>query len=64
LDIAAGSAYFSIEVANQHPHITVVAIDLFPGSVSHAKEHVAATNLVERLAVLIMDASNLGFPDS
>jgi ubiquinone/menaquinone biosynthesis C-methylase UbiE len=63
LDIAAGSGYFSIEVASQHPHTTLVAIDLFPESVTHAKKNIAATNLAERLTVLAMDASNLGFRD-
>jgi len=63
LDIAAGSAYFSIEVASQHPHTTLAAIDLCPGSVTHAHNHIAAANLAGRISVLAMDASTLGFSD-
>ncbi len=63
LDIAAGSTYFSMEVASQHPHTTLVAIDLFPRSVTHARANIAAADLTGRISVLAMDASTLGFSD-
>lgn len=64
LDIATGSAYFSIELALTHPHTQITSIDIFDGAVTQAKAHIRAKNLDERITVLKMDASDLDFQDN
>ncbi|MGD2200786.1 MAG: class I SAM-dependent methyltransferase [Candidatus Bathyarchaeota archaeon] len=63
LDIAAGSAYFSIEVAIKHPSVKITAVDIFQGSVDRAGENIAARKLDDRITAIRMDASDLDFPD-
>jgi SAM-dependent methyltransferase len=63
LDIATGSAYFSIEVAVRHPYTKITAIDIFPGSVNRANKNITAKKLDGRITAIQMDASNLDFND-
>ena len=38
LDIATGSAYFTIELARRNPDSTITAIDVYEGSVHQAQK--------------------------
>lgn len=63
LDIAAGSAYFSIQVAVKNPDSSITAVDIYKGSVEQAKKNIADAELENRIDVLQMDATSLDFPD-
>ena len=64
LDIAAGSAYFSIQVAEKNSDTSITAVDIFKGSVEQAKKNVKTAGLGDRIDVLQMDATVLDFQDN
>ena len=64
LDIAAGSAYFSIQLAEKNPESNITAIDIYTGSVREAKKNIAEAGLMDQIKALQMDATNLDFPDN
>jgi ubiquinone/menaquinone biosynthesis C-methylase UbiE len=63
LDIASGSAYFSIKVAQEHPNVKIVGVDIFEGSVKTARENICKQKLEDQIKIIQMDASNMKFPD-
>jgi len=64
LDIATGSAYFSIQVAQRNPDSFFTAVDIFEGSVEQAKKNTGDIGLANRIKVIKMDASSLDFSDN
>lgn len=60
LDVAAGSAYFSMALAETHPVVRVTAIDI--SGLEAAAKNVEARGLTDRVTLREMDATSLGFP--
>ena len=63
LDIAAGSAYFTIQVAMRNPDSSFTAVDIYQGSVDEAKKNIEKAGLETRINAVQMDSSCLDFPD-
>jgi ubiquinone/menaquinone biosynthesis C-methylase UbiE len=63
LDLATGYGFFSVEIAREHPCVKIVGIDLAPSDLDHARERVANQGLTDRICLVRMDATQMGFTD-
>ncbi len=64
LDLGTGTALIPIELCLQNPRARVVAIDLAAPMLHLARENIARRGLSERIALQIVDAKRLSFPDA
>jgi ubiquinone/menaquinone biosynthesis C-methylase UbiE len=63
LDIAAGSSYFTIELAKRNPDSEFTAIDIYEGSIQQSKKNIKKARLHDRIRIIKMDATSLELPD-
>jgi ubiquinone/menaquinone biosynthesis C-methylase UbiE len=63
LDLAAGYGFFTIEVAQHDPTLTVTGIDISQEGVREAQENIKKKKLSDRVDIREMDATALDFPD-
>ena len=59
LDVACGTGWSSIAMAQAYPHITVVGIDLDHDAISAARRHAERAGVADRVQFSINDAADL-----
>lgn len=59
-DVACGSAWSSVAIAQTYPDVIVDAIDVDAASIEAASEHVAAAGLTDRVRPRVHDAGHAG----
>jgi ubiquinone/menaquinone biosynthesis C-methylase UbiE len=64
LDLGAGTAQISIELARRAPHVHVTAVDVAPSMLTIARANVAAANVTDRVVPVLADAKYLPFTDN
>ena len=64
LDIAAGSAYFSLLLAKRNPDSHITIVDIFDGSIKQAMKNIEKARLTDRINAIQMDASELDFTEN
>jgi ubiquinone/menaquinone biosynthesis C-methylase UbiE len=63
LDVATGYGYFAAEVAGRHKTVSVIGIDLVRSDVNHSVATHRRQALSDRVSVIQMDATEMGFQD-
>jgi ubiquinone/menaquinone biosynthesis C-methylase UbiE len=63
LDLATGYGYFAMAVAKQVGRIKIVGIDLSRSDVCKAQRNSLTRGLTDRIKIVQMDATNMGFRD-
>jgi ubiquinone/menaquinone biosynthesis C-methylase UbiE len=63
LDVATGSGYFAIEVAELDPSLRVVGVEIADSDVRNFKKNVKRAGLADRVEVRQMDATKMDFRD-
>ncbi len=61
LDVAAGEAYFAMEVARRDSTLQVTGIELTQTGIRHSKKNIRRTTLGDRVKVVQMDATAMNF---
>ena len=61
LDVATGSGYFALEVAERHRGTHIVGIDVTAMGVAKARENARRRGLADRVQFVQMDASRMAF---
>ncbi|MFC7449304.1 SAM-dependent methyltransferase [Rhodococcus daqingensis] len=61
-DIACGTAWSSIAIAQAYPETTIDALDVDAASIQAALANVAATGLTDRVRPIVQDAANPDLP--
>jgi ubiquinone/menaquinone biosynthesis C-methylase UbiE len=58
LDAGAGAGILAIMIANEHPDITVTAIDLSPGMAAVAGDYIGESRLEDRISYVVGDVGD------
>ena len=64
LDVGTGPAQIPILLAQKCPNINITAIDLSNEMLKIANQHIADSDLTERIRVELVDAKSLPYPDN
>ena len=64
LDLGAGTAQISIELARRAPHLHITAVDAAPSMLALARANIAAANLTDRIEPILADAKRLPFANN
>ncbi len=58
LDAGAGAGILAIMIANEHPDVTVTAIDLSPGMAAVASDYIRESGLEDRINYVVADVGD------
>jgi ubiquinone/menaquinone biosynthesis C-methylase UbiE len=63
LDIATGYGFYSLEIAERGRNLKITGIDITKSNVENTKRDIEKRNFGEKIEVIQMDATEMGFPD-